>query len=314
MLAALLVTSILQNPVSDFAASPNSIEIAGFRWNTFPLKVLVNMNQWSNPYYASAVRDAVDIWIMTIWDYMNSFNDTTLGIIRYTFYVSTVNATSSYDILITFTANEFSSNVVGLTSYEWNPIMHEPKPPIIINITTYSGAANHLFVKNVAMHEFGHALGLGHTSSQKTLNGLELMYYYTSSDRAIFPSTLDLYGLSTLYKGSFSQSIQLPTHIPYEMIRPTATNPPNTTTPSIQPNSYYTIESFFNGLSATLQHILESNRTDLIILVVSLFVLFIISTQSKESFMVNASNYSNSYTGDADLPFSSFFPLESNQK
>ena len=52
-------------------------------------------------------------------------------------YVSNINATSSYDIFITFAKNEISSNVVGLTSYKWNPITQDPTPPLTINITTY---------------------------------------------------------------------------------------------------------------------------------------------------------------------------------
>jgi hypothetical protein len=68
------------------------------------------------------------------------------------------------------------------------------------------------------MHEFGHALGLGHASSSETINGLELMFPTLSMNKIIYPSTLDIYGLSILYKGGFSRTVQLPTNIPYQML------------------------------------------------------------------------------------------------
>ena len=75
-----------------------------------------------------------------------------------------------------------------------------------------------LFVKNIAMHEFGHALGLGHAGSQNTQNGPELMYYASSKDSVVYPSTLDVYGLTRLYSGNYGQTVYLPPDIPYEML------------------------------------------------------------------------------------------------
>jgi predicted Zn-dependent protease len=256
--------------------------VEGFRWTKFPLKVLVDMNRWSTSDYAFAVREAVDTWLMSAWAYSNLFNETTLETMSYEFYVSNINATTNCDIFITFTANEISQNVVGLTTYQWNPVSHEPVSPVTINLTTYSRTASHLFVENVAMHEFGHALGLGHASSQNTQNGPELMYFSTTIDSTVYPSTLDLYALTMVYKGNFNRSVQLPTTIPYEMVQPTGSNPPNPTPSPIQPSSTDVILSILKGLFAVVQHVWETNRTDLIILVVSLLTLILVKAMCRK--------------------------------
>jgi hypothetical protein len=130
------------------------------------------------------------------------------------------NSTTNYDVLISFAPDKIppGPNTVGLTTYSWDLTTHQPVPPITINITTDSGTASTLFVKNIAMHEFGHALGLGHANSQNTLNGPELMYYASSKSQIVYPSTLDVYGLTQVYNGSYGQTVYLPSDIPYVML------------------------------------------------------------------------------------------------
>jgi hypothetical protein len=288
VLAVLLFTSTMFSPALVFADSSPSIELAGIRWNRFPLKVLMDMNQWSRPDYMFAVREAIDIWVWSMWTYSDYFNDTTLETMRYTFYVSNVNATSSYDILITFTSDEIYAGVVGLTSYKWNPITHAPKTPVIINLTTYSGTASLQFVKNIAMHEFGHSLGLGHASQRNTIDGPELMYFQTPTESTVYPSTLDLYALSVLYQGDFSQSVQLPTSMPYEMVQPTTTQPNMMPDPT-QPDFYQVFQSISEALSVITHHILENDRAYLVALAVFLFIFIFASALGKKEQEKNSS-------------------------
>jgi hypothetical protein len=212
--------------------STASIALEEFRWTHFPIKVLVDMNQWTQPDYAVAVREALDSWVMSIWNYTNTYNDTTLSAINYLYYLSNVNSTINYDVFITFTADIIppGPSTVGLTTYSWDLTTRQPVPPITINVTTYSGSANSLFVKDVAMHEFGHALGLGHASSQNTLNGPELMYYASSKNEVVYPSTLDIYGLTQVYNGHFSQQVSLPSTMPYVMLAQGDIPPPQVIT------------------------------------------------------------------------------------
>ena len=228
ILAANLLLVYTPSMHSSAAATLPSIDLESFRWNSFPLRVLVDMNAWSTPDYAVAVRESLDDWLRSIWNYTNSFNDTSLTMIRFAFYVSDINRTDNYNALVTFAASEIGpgSETVGLTTARWNPQTHEPLPPVTVNITTYSATASHLFVRNVAMHELGHMLGLGHASSQNTLNGPELMYYISSRNSILFPSTLDVYGLTVLYRGMYGQTVQLPAGIPYKMLSEGTVPPP----------------------------------------------------------------------------------------
>jgi hypothetical protein len=232
LLAFLVISSANLAFVPPFAFSaPGSssvIALAEFRWTRFPLKVYVDMNAWTLPNYAVVVREALDDWVKSIWNYTQTYNGTSLPTINYLYYVSNVNATDNYDVVISFTSDTMppTSNNVGLTNSSWNAVTHTPIAPITINITTFSRTATDLFVKNVAMHEFGHALGLGHASSSNTLNGPELMYLASSNNEIVYPSTLDVYGLMNLYDGKFSQNVQLPPSIPYVMLTEGTIPPP----------------------------------------------------------------------------------------
>ncbi len=201
-----------------------------FRWSSFPLKVYVDMNVWSEPEYAVAVREALDNWVKSIWNYTQTYNDTSLPLINYVLYMSDTNITHDYDVFITFTEDNIppNTNTVGLTTYSWDTLTHRPIAPITINITTFSATATKLFVKNVVMHEFGHVLGLGHAHPSTTLNGPELMYYSSSKNQVVYPSSLDVYGLVSLYSGKYDQNIQLPDYIPYVMLAEGAIPPPET--------------------------------------------------------------------------------------
>ncbi len=201
-----------------------------FRWSNFPLRVYIDMNDWSKSDYAVAVHEALDNWVKSIWNYTQTYNDTSLPAINYLLYMSDVNATHDYDVYLTFTADNIPphSNTVGLTTYSWDALTHSPIGPITINITTFSATATKLFVKNVVMHEFGHVLGLGHAYPSATSNGPELMYYTSSRNQVVYPSTLDVYGLTMLYAGKFDQNVQLPDFVPYVMLAEGAIPPPET--------------------------------------------------------------------------------------
>jgi hypothetical protein len=132
------------------------------------------------------------------------------------------------------------------------------------------------------MHEFGHALGLGHASSRNTQNGLELMYFSTSAERAIYPSTLDIYGEIMIFKGYFQQLVQLPDNIPYEIVKPASdiliNQPPSQT----QAFSDDIFASILKELFDTIRQIWQTEQIYLVILIASLFVLIIVKLMDKK--------------------------------
>jgi hypothetical protein len=213
LVAELLLIYALTVP-SSAAVTQSSIDLEGFRWTSFPVRVLVDMNAWSTPDYAVAVREALDDWSRSIWNYTSSFNDTSLTMIRFAFYVSDFNRTDDYGVLVTFGASEISppSETVGLTTARWNPQTHEPIQPVTVNITTYSATASHLFVARARAN---------------TLNGPEHMYPISSRNSILFLSTLDVYGLTVLYGGMYDQTVQLPADIPYKMLSEGTVRPPS---------------------------------------------------------------------------------------
>lgn len=233
VMLTLILCSFLSFPLWSTAASASQplIGLEEFRWSTFPLSVFVDANENAKSSYVSALREALDTWEASLWEYKTTYNDTTLPIVSFALYVSGVNSSQVYDVTVAFEAEEMppGSRVVGLTNLDWDPITHVPQQPLIVNITTYQATASDEFVKNVAMHEFGHVLGLDHADSSDTSNGPELMYSESAIYGTVYPSTLDAYALSRLYRGRYGQRIQLPTSIPYELL--TAGSPPPSTIP-----------------------------------------------------------------------------------
>jgi hypothetical protein len=66
----------------------------------------------------------------------------------------------------------------------------------------------------VAIHEFGHALGIGHVNFEEPH---DMMRVWFEPDWQI--STLDLYAIHVLASGSApSQILTLPDNIPYELV------------------------------------------------------------------------------------------------
>jgi hypothetical protein len=91
-----------------------------------------------------------------------------------------------------------------------------------ITVSTSSFVRSRAFseagILGVLMHELGHALGLGHTQITD-----DLMYKSADSNAtpsySVYPSTLDLFGVITLAKGSrIPTRVALPDAIPYRLL------------------------------------------------------------------------------------------------
>jgi predicted Zn-dependent protease len=222
LLVLLLGPTIIQ---AQEAQDVPGIELNNFRWNKTTLHALTvtQENQtWWNPYFVDLSKRAVEQWNQAIDFFAEKYPDYT--------YVSSVNIVLTvsnttlpdYDIYIAF-AEILAINsleTLGLTTTV--PSRNGTIQKAIIELSSKNGPIDltRSEQRDVATHELGHALGLGHSNSSKDL----MFPYYDlfSSGNAI--STLDLYGLATTFSwitaSSVSKSVPnfvtLPPDIIYE--------------------------------------------------------------------------------------------------
>ena|ERR1035437_1604834 len=188
------------NNVQGQGQDNNSLALQGFIWDHAQLKVLVvtaqNESWWSPTDLNSALR-AIGQWNDAIAAFSSNYTDYSyLSNLRMKPTVS--NETQpGFDIYVNWTESSFSSSdEVGLSQISAN------YRSVIINCTVNLASHDHHGdplaegdKQNIALHEFGHSLGLGHSNYTG-----DLMYAYYSTGSAVEAvSTLDVYGVATLF-------------------------------------------------------------------------------------------------------------------
>ncbi len=141
----------------------------GKHWeeSNFPLKIYIKES--SSRYYKSSYKDYVK-YAMDVW---RKAEDR----IQYNFVKSIDDA----DIAIIFIenlGNNYEEDYLGLTDYETN--INKQIEFSKIQISLIKNGNENISdgeIKATIIHEFGHALGLGHSGNKK-----DLMYPYISSD------------------------------------------------------------------------------------------------------------------------------------
>jgi len=229
------------------AQSPNqnvyALEIQGLAWDKTTLKILLttpNNESWWNPIYINSTLRAIGQWNDAI-RYFAAHNADYAYLSNLKLETTVLNyKESDFDIYLNWTQSNLagSSDEVGLATLtsESNSIIG-----CTINLATHTHHGEPLIdgdMQNIALHELGHALGLGHSND---------------TDDVMFPdvallgpgksiSTLDAYGVATTFAWIANQfnfnpvsdwlkgiPVVLPSNIQYSYLPVSAQNArPNT--------------------------------------------------------------------------------------
>jgi hypothetical protein len=256
-----------------------SLQLQGFVWNHSALNALVitsDNESWWNPAYLNATLRAIGQWNDAITAFATNYSDFSyLDNLRIQTTVSNT-LQQGFDIYVNWTDSSLSNitDEAGLSqifpSYD-NTIIN--CTTILTTHTNHGSPFSEVDMQNLALHEFGHNLGLGHCNYTG-----DLMYpVYNIGSPPEAASSLDVYAIATLFVWELNppsfypvsnwlteNSVILPPTIPYQSL---AVSPQNAAPQTLANNS---VVQFFILIFEILIH------PDILAIVIVVAVIFVI--------------------------------------
>ena len=187
---------------------PKGLQLSSYVWNHSTLNILVitaENESWWNPAVLNCTLRAVGQWNEAVNTFAANNSDFSyLSNLRFEPKVSR-QWTAGYDVYVNYTQFPLSSSSdeVGLTQIYANNL--NVITNCTVNLATHTAHGSTLSVidmQNIALHEFGHTLGLGHSNYTGDL--MNALYGIGSASEKI--STLDVYGVATMFAWMINSS------------------------------------------------------------------------------------------------------------
>ena len=178
-----------------------SLQLQGPVWDHTTLRALVitadNESWWSNTDLKTAVR-AIGQWNDAITAFAANYSEFSyLSNLNIQTSISNISK-SGFDIYVKWTESPLSNTTDELGVSQISADYRSTIINCTVNLaahTNHGDSLNEVDLQDVALHELGHSLGLGHSN-----NTGDLMYaYYTIGSGPKDVSTLDAYGVATLF-------------------------------------------------------------------------------------------------------------------
>jgi hypothetical protein len=196
---------------TDATRSTYSIPLAEARWTEYTIHVQVP----SSPMWArDAVIDAMNTWNLAQMWFVEGRDPIGINNVGKRFYQFEEAKQGSQVAVV------FEDNAIGPYSGQGTPFIvsgriYSARVSIALVSPNTGRAYNSSIILRIALHEFGHVLGLLHSDIST-----DVMYY--DWNWIAQPSTLDLYAISVLAGGLTPKRIVLPGDTPYALTPPMA--------------------------------------------------------------------------------------------